>query len=258
MTTTARRRVHAGDRRRVVALQLAVIAGLLLVWELATRSGLVGALFARPPSVVSVELARGVADRSLLEPTLTTMSEVAVALLLVIAVGAPLGYLMWRFAGVGAAYESLLASLFASPLILLFPLFFVVLGRGGTAVVAQGLMLGVIPVALYTYRGLRDVPRALLDVGRTLGLRGFRLFRHISLPAATGTIFTGLRLGTTYILVSVIAVEYLGQTGGLGSYVATASLQFDTAAVYTGVVLVVLITSLVLMLTYQLEKWVHR
>ena len=243
-------------RRR--ALQLLVILGLLSVWEAATRSGIISPLFASPPTLVAEHLYAGMADGSLWQPTAVTLYEVAVTLLLVILIGTPLGYLMWRFGGVGAAYESLLASLFASPVILLFPLFFVVLGRGRTAVIAQGILLGGIPVVLYTYRGLRDVPRALLDTGRSLGLSGFRLFRHISLPSATGTIFTGLRLGTTFILVGVIAVEYLGQTGGLGTYVANASLVFDTAAMYTGVVLVILLTSLVLVLTYQMEKWVHQ
>lgn len=245
---------HGGQR----ALQVMIVLGLLAVWELATRSGAVGQLFASPPSQVAVHLYAGMADGSLWEPTAITLYEVVVALLLVIVIGVPLGYLMWRFGGLGAAYEPLLASLFASPVILLFPLFFVVLGRGRTAVISQGILLGGIPVALYTYRGLRDVPSSLLDVGRSLGLGGFRLFRHISLPFATGTIFTGLRLGTTFILVSVIAVEYLGQTGGLGTYVARSSLVFDTAAMYTGVVLVVLMTSIVLVLTYQMEKWVHR
>lgn len=246
------------SRGRRLGLQALVVLVLLAVWELVTRRGWVGPLFASPPSSVARNLLVGFRDGTLRQPTVTTLSEVAVALILVTAIGTPLGYVMWRFGGVGAAYEALLASLFASPVILLFPLFFVVLGRGRAAVIAQALFLGGIPVALYTYRGLRDVPRAQLDIGRSLGLQGFRLFRHISLPAAAGTIFTGLRLGTTFILVSVIAVEYLGQTGGLGSYVSNASLTFDTAAVYAGVVLVVLMTAVVLTATTQLEKWVSR
>jgi len=239
-------------------LRALVVAALLVVWEIVTESGLISPLFLSPPAPVGGELVRGIRQGPLLSATLVTLYEVSITFLIVASVGVLFGYVLWRFGRLGAAYEPLLASAFASPVVLLYPLFFILLGRGRAAVVGQGVLLGAIPVILFTYRGLRDVRRPLLAVGRSNGLTGARLFRHVALPAASGSIFTGLRLGATYVLVSIIAVEYLGQTGGLGGTVASAALQFDTPSLYAAVVLVILITAAVLALTYRLEQIVRR
>ena len=46
------------------------------------------------------------------------------------------------------------------------------------------------------------------------------MFRHILLPAAA-TIFSGFRLGLTYILKSVLGLEYVVQVGGVGMWMPT-------------------------------------
>ncbi len=80
------------------------------------------------------------------------------------------------------------------------------------------------------------------------------MFTKILLPAATPTIFTGLRLGFTYTLVGVIAVEFITFSGGLGKMISWRYFIFETEGIFSGIVFVLLIAILMNALLRRAEE----
>jgi len=226
--------------------------------EISVRAGLINALFVPPPSMVMVGLVEELGGGELARGILATLYELTWACILATVIGVTLGYTFWRYRILGEAFDPLLSGLFGSPIILLYPIFLVIFGRTSEAVIAQGFVLGVIPIILYTKRGFAEVERVLLDVGRVFRLRWIRVLRQIVLPAAAPAVFTGLRLGFTYILISVIAMEYVAQVGGLGNIIAQSYFTFNINMAYVGVAGVVILSVLFIYLTYRAEKMVRR
>lgn len=64
--------------------------------------------------------------------------------------------------------------------------------------------------------GFMHVDRKLVEVGRAYGLRGFALVTQVLLPAASPTIFAGLRLGLAQSWLFVVAAELIASSRGLG------------------------------------------
>src|SRR5262249_59528806 len=93
-----------------------------------------------------------------------TLAQALASTLLAALVGVPAGYLMWRRPVLGAAYEPWLGAAFAAPLILLYPLFLVIMGRGYVTTVFAGFLAAVIPVALKAREGPLAVPPLLINV----------------------------------------------------------------------------------------------
>jgi len=153
--------------------------------------------------------------------------------------GIPLGYFLWRYSTFGLACENFLGSLFASPLILLYPVFLVTFGRTLTAIVAQALLVGIIPIVLGTQAGFRNVGRTFIDVGLTLQLTRWQILRHILIPAAAPAIFTGLRVGFIYMLLSIVAMEFVVSLGGIGRLVSDAYFRLNTEELYVGVTVII-------------------
>lgn len=247
------RRVH-----RVWVARPLVVVGVLAVVEAGVRAGVINALFVSAPSEALAEAARGLAGGELLRPLLVTLYESAIAFAVSAVVGVAVGYLLWRSATLTRAYEPLVAGLFASPIILLYPIYLVLFGRTGVAISAQAATLGVLPVILYTRQGLAGVPAALVKTAVVHRLSSTRALRYVLVPAAAPTIFTGLRLSLTYILISVVAMEYLAQIGGLGRVINVSYLRFDMPQVYAAMAVVIVVTATLMAVTAWAEKAVTR
>ena len=77
-----------------------------------------------------------------------TAYEVAIAFIVASIVGLCAGYALWRYPLLGRAYDELLGALFASPLILLYPILLVIFGRGINTIIAMGTLLSMLFVTL--------------------------------------------------------------------------------------------------------------
>ena len=86
----------------------------------------------------------------------------------------------------------------------------------------------------------------------------YRMFRHILLPAAAPTIFSGFRLGLTYILKSVLGLEYVVQVGGVGMWISDAAFRFEVGEVYAGLVGTTLLSILFLFMINHAEMKVRK
>lgn len=247
-------RMYRLPQAPIFVVRILLVVGTLALLEIAVRTGLINEFFMPPPSEFLVQVGRDLVNREFLFSAGATLLTTAAAFLLAGMVGVALGFLFWRAKRLGEAYEPLVAGLFSSPIIILFPIAAVLFGRNAVAAIALAALFGVLPIILYTKQALSGVSPILLKVGSSLNLSSAENFRHILLPAAAPTIFTGLRIGMTYILKVVVTMEFVLRIGGLGSLVSESSLQFRATELYSGVTLIVLMSAAFIYLTYQVER----
>lgn len=256
----ARQPARGADNRRLPMwlVRILVIAGFLALVELAVRTEVLNPFFVPPPSDVLERMASNLADDELLRMLGVTLAETAVGFGVAAVAGILIGFVLWRFKPMGDAFEPLVAALFSSPIVLLYPIFLVIFGRNSAAIIALAALFAVLPTILFTKQALAGVSRTLLNVGRTNNLSDWATFRHIMLPAAAPTIFTGLRIALTYVLIVVVAMEYILQIGGLGRVVAESALLFRATDLYASVGMIVVISASFIWLINRLERLAQR
>lgn len=213
----------------------AFIAAILTAIEIVVRLNLVDRIFLTSPSLIAVAGWEKLLSGELPILLLTTLVETAIAFAIAVVVGLPAAYFLWKYPLLGRAYDDLLGALFASPLILLYPIFLVTWGRNINAIIAMGFISGVIPIVLNAHQGLRDVKHVYIKVGKSMRLPDRRIITHILFPAAAPTIIGGMKLGLTYTLISIIAVEFLVEIGGIGTLASKGYFWFNTEELYLGV-----------------------
>ncbi|CAM2169435.1 sulfonate transport system permease protein [Burkholderia cepacia] len=119
------------------------------------------------------------------------------------------------------------------------PLISVWFGLGDVAKVVFLSLAALLPVAAHTCDGIHAVPRAYVDVARALCYSRFQLVRHVILPAALPSIFTGLYLGLIYSWLATLGAEYLLVAGsGIGNTLIDGSEQFRMDLVLFGIIVV--------------------
>jgi len=120
----------------------------------------------------------------------------------------------------------------------------------GVALIAVAVWF---PVAMLTCSGVADVPKAYLDVARTLGAgRSFLIFR-VAVPSALPSVFLGLFMGLGAAFLTLIVAETLGVSSGLGWYLKWKQGYLEYAHVYAALVIMSLFFSGLMTLLFKVR-----
>lgn len=94
--------------------------------------------------------------------------------------------------------------------------------EGKLFLVALGVFF---PIYLNTFHGIRAVDASLVEMGRSYGLSGWRLFRLVILPGALPNILVGVRYALGFMWLTLIVAETISATSGIG-YMAMNAREF--------------------------------
>jgi NitT/TauT family transport system permease protein len=233
------------------------VVALAALLEAAVGLGFVPSIVVARPSDAIAAIVPLQRDMDLIGNFMVTFGMTFAAIALAIAVGVPLGYLLYRKEVLGVAYEGWLAAAFSAPIVLLYPLFLVIIGRSHLTLITMAFIPGVIPIIIQTREGLLSTPQTLINVGRSFNVSSRDMFWKIMLPAAVPSMFTGIRIGLMYALVTVVAIEYLIDFGGLGRIVSEMYFQFNIPATYASILFVVFVSILFYFSLNRVEKWLR-
>jgi ABC-type nitrate/sulfonate/bicarbonate transport system permease component len=148
-------------------------------------------------------------------------------------------------------FSPLLTGLFSVPLITLYPMFMVWFGIGPGSKIAFATVTGAIPIALNTMDGVRQIDRGYVTFARSIGARPISAYLRIYLPLSLPSILSGLRIGTSLVVIGVVVCEMLASVDGLGFWISYNRTLFKTGHVYLGIALAM---ASVMLVNYCLGK----
>jgi NitT/TauT family transport system permease protein len=240
-----------GFLRRVWVMRTLSILCVLALWEWAGRipvsptfptfTATMGALFGM------------MADGSLLKAYGETLKPMIVGVGLCGIFGVGLGLAM----GLSRRFEWFTLPVWvisqAAPMAAIIPLITFVYGIGlGAKVVAVVIMAAPI-VVLNAYTGIRNVNASLLEMGAAfMATRAQKIFK-IVLPAASGLIFAGFRLGLAQGLTGAVLAELLITPTGVGDLITYSRSIADYPAMFASVFSIIVFASVAVTLLQRLE-----
>ena len=83
--------------------------------------------------------------------------------------------------------------------------------------------------------GIVSIPVEKLRAGLNLGVKGWELFRRVKIPASLPHVFTGMRVAMTSSFMTIIAVEMLTASDGIGYLAWTSRLYFRLDYVFVSI-----------------------
>jgi NitT/TauT family transport system permease protein len=224
--------------------QIAIIAALAAIWQVYTLALDNELLF--PTLGATLEAFwRGIVSGGLLARAWGSLSVLLVGYALGIALAFVLAVAAMT-SRIGNDLLDTLTSMFNPlPAIALLPLALIWFGLGAESLIFVLIHSVLWPVGLNAHAGFRAVSPTLRMVGRNYGLRGFPLVLRILLPAAFPSILAGLKIGWAFAWRTLIAAEMVygvaSGGGGLGWYIYENKNMLETANVFAGLLMVILI-----------------
>lgn len=237
-TLKARRRPLS--KRTTLALSIASPVVLLLLWEMASRSGIVDARFFPAPSGVLVALAKGLMGAELWGHIGISLSRILIGFLIGAIPAVLLGLAMGLSSVIRAIVQPLVDATFPVPKLAILPLFILIFGLGEASKYMVLAVAVFFIVLVNTAAGVKAIDKTQLEVGASFGASRTMMFFDIALPGAAPFILSGLKLGMNVALLVIVAVEFTGATSGIGYLIWNSWQVFKVEQMYVGLVVTAL------------------
>jgi NitT/TauT family transport system permease protein len=223
--------------------KLAAVALALGVWQVVVWAGWKPDYVLPGPVPVFERLAQDLGNRNFDLGIAITLRRALIGYAIAVVIGSVVGILVARVAVLRKAIGSAILGLQSMPSIAWFPLAILLFGLNETAIFFV-VILGAAPaVAGGLLSGVDHVQPLLVRVGRVMGARGLRLYRHVILPAALPSFVGGLKQGWAFAWRSLMAGEIIGIVGhqlSLGQQIQVAR-DFADAEQLLALIIVILV-----------------
>lgn len=171
-------------------------------------------------SLGSVGIFKVTPAMKILSATMRHLQIVAVAELLAIIVGIPIGFLSTRkaFRFISPVLIGIANIGQTVPTLAFIGIAAAFLGMGYTAAVVALFIYATLPVVRNTYAGIRSVDPAVKEAAQGMGMSKWEVTGKIELPLARPVIMAGIRTSTV-VNVGTAAVAGMIGAGGLGAII---------------------------------------
>ncbi|MDR7555965.1 MAG: ABC transporter permease subunit [Armatimonadota bacterium] len=217
-------------------LQGATLAAIGLVWEAASRRGVLDPLFVPPPSAVAGALGpvAALALPRLGETLLKTLG----GYLLAVVCGVGLGLVVGSTRTPREVVMPYAMALYSLPKILLVPWIVLILGVRPQAAVIGGALFAFFPIMVQVVGAVRDVEGILLTVARSMGATRWQLYGKVIVPAALPAILASLRVGAVFAFVGVLLTEMFAGIRGMGFLMQQLALAFNAPQLFAATAII--------------------
>jgi sulfonate transport system permease protein len=189
---------------------------LFLLWQYAANHQWLAEQILPPPSLVRQSFHELWQNGDLTTNLTISLSRLSWGLLL----GGGAGLLLGLAMGLSTSAKAYLYPSFEVvsqfPVVGWVPLLIVFAGIGEGLKISAISIAVVVPIAINTYKGIDNIPHALLEVASVCRFNRFQVVCRVVLPAASASIFNGIRQGIMQAWLSLVFVELLASSEGIG------------------------------------------
>jgi len=222
-------------RLRKILLQISGILFVLLLWELTTGVlGIFKWFVLPPPTDVFMAMVAMVMSGEIFIDAGWSLLRVLLGFAVAAMIAIPLGVAMgWR-TEVSLVVDPIVEILRPIPPIAWIGLALLWFNTGLASAVFLVFIGAFFPILLNTVAGVKNVEKRLIEVAYTFGASDWSVLWKVVIPAASPTIYTGLRVGMGIGWMCVVAAEMIAVKYGLGNLILEASNFLQTDRVMVG------------------------
>ena len=154
-----------------------------------------------------------------------------------IVIAVPLGLLIGAFKPFRWIVEPLINFFRFVPAIGFLTLFLMWFGVGEESKLVLITYASMFPIIINTVAAVGAIDPVKYQAAESLGASRFQKFLHVTIPGAVPGMFTGLRLGLSGAIISIVGAEMLAANSGLGYLIYTSRMYYRTDWIFVGILI---------------------
>jgi osmoprotectant transport system permease protein len=176
--------------------------------------------------------------------TLDYLKVCGFSILVAIVIGVTLGALVSRNALLSFIALNASGLLRAIPIIAVLILFVPFFGIGLLPAVIALIVIGIPPILLNTYTGIRGIDPAMIEAAKGMGMTTLQIASRIQAPLVIPLVAAGIRTSAVQIIATATLAAFIG-AGGYGDYIVDGFNVFNYTELIVGAVSVALLAMFV-------------
>lgn len=248
---------EGGSRPLVLLLQAGVVVLCLVLWQVLSGPVLPNYAVSNPKDIAD-SLGSLLGSSAGWSDIRTTAVEILLGFLVGVAIGTVGAIVLGSIRLAGQVLEPLVAALNGIPKVALAPLFLIFFGIGETSKIAIAATMVAFVVFYNVYYGMRTVRTELAQLVTLMGGRHIDTLRYVTLPSLVTPFFAGLKAGGPLAIIGVVIGEFLASFNGVGHLLFVDGNDLNSAGVFSGIVILVVIALILNGLLSLLDGLVSR
>jgi len=246
----ARRRQQMWRARMLPALG---VASLIFAWWAVVAGFHVKPFIAPSPALVF--------------ETLFAKSDVLLQNLVPTAIEASLGFVLGNLVAIVLAtifvHNKTLQDIFypvavminSIPVVAKAPILVLIMGNGLEPKITIAAIVCFFPTLVNMVRGLEAVNPQSMELMHVLSASKREIFFKLRLYASLPYLFSALRIAASMSVIGAVVGEWIGATEGIGAMIIQATYAFDSALLYTAIIMSAVLSGFFFLVIAALERW---
>ena len=202
------------DKISVIVVQIALVLGLIILWEVLANAKIIDSFIMSQPSRIWETLVN-LSSNGLLTHIGITCFETIVGFLSGAMLGIIIAIILWWSNFLSKVFDPFLVILNSLPKTALGPVIIVWVGSGMPAIIVMGLAISLIVTILEISNGFKNTDKEKIKMAKSFNSTKWQVLTKIVIPANISTFFNSLKINIGLSLVGVITGEFLVSKGGL-------------------------------------------
>jgi NitT/TauT family transport system permease protein len=237
----------------IVAAQIGILVGILALWEVAARTGMIDAFFWSQPSAIFNTLIIFFTAGDAWTDIWFTFRATIFGFLIGTISGSLIGLSFWWSKNYAAIVQPYIICFESIPKLALAPLVILVFGLGLSSKVAIASALTLVVSTLTTFAGVKALDQDSERLFYSLGASRWQVFRKLVVPFCLPWIISVLRVNIGLALTGAIVGEFIASQHGLGRAILYAGQTYEIALVWVAV----LVLSTLAVIMYVSVSWLE-
>jgi NitT/TauT family transport system permease protein len=215
---------------RRLLLPLAVVAGLLIVWDASIRLLEIPPFMVPSPGAVWQALVKErarLADNAV--PTILE-SLGGFALGNLVAIAAAMAFV--RNKALERALYPVAVAVRTLPIVAIAPILVLMLGNGYAPKIVIAALITFFPTLVNMVEGLESADPQAMELMHVLSASPTETFRYVRWPSSLPYLFSAMRIASTSSVLGALVAEWIGTNKGLGYLIVLTTYDFRTPLLY--------------------------
>jgi NitT/TauT family transport system permease protein len=146
----------------------------------------------------------------------------------------------------------------AIPIVAKAPVLVLILGNGVEPKIAIAALVCFFPTLVNMVRGLDAANPQAMELMRVLSASKTEVFFKLRLFSSLPYLFSALRIAASMSVIGAVVGEWIGSTRGIGALILQATYNFDSALLYSAIVMSAFLSGSFFLVIALLERWIVR
>ena len=247
MSTDEIKYINKYKRRQILIkiIQVSIVFLFITLWQyLSTKKIINPFIFSSPIKIIKT-IINLYTSKILYNNVITTIKEIIYSFTIGLAISTILSltlYLSNTFYKIIDPFINLLNSL---PKICLGPILIIWFGANTNTIIVMSLLINIIVCTQTLYTGFINCNKYNLLLFKSFKANKLNTIIHLIIPSSYKNIITALKLNISMTLIGVIMGEFLVSKCGIGYLIIYGTQVFNLDLVYTGVVLLIILSYII-------------